>query len=81
VRDEPGIGAFLVQLQLDPAAPPGLRGLEPAEIARLRATKAIVAERVAAILVRRTATAPPQMQAVPAKPDVVVMARARSHTE
>jgi hypothetical protein len=49
VRDEPGIGAFVVELRLDPAAPAGLRMLEPSEIDRLRAAKKIVADRADAL--------------------------------
>ncbi|MFL6672075.1 MAG: hypothetical protein ACJ8LG_02150 [Massilia sp.] len=61
MRDEPGIGGFLVELQLDPAAPPGLRALEPAEIDRLRAIKKIVCKRAADIFELRTAMPPPEM--------------------
>jgi hypothetical protein len=81
VRDEPGIGAFLVELQLDPAAPDGLRVLEPAELDRLRATKRIVAERADAVLELRTTMPPPEMHAEPPKPDVVLLSRAGTHRE
>lgn len=81
VRDEPGIsiGAFVVELQLDPGLPAGLRELELAEIARLRTTKAIVAKRAAAIFLHRTTMPAPEMHV--SRPDVVVMSRAGSHVE
>jgi hypothetical protein len=59
VRDEPGIGAFVVELRLDQAAGPGLRMLGPQEIADLRAGRKIVADRARAIFVLRTAMPPP----------------------
>jgi hypothetical protein len=68
VRDEPGIGAFLVELQLDPAAPPGLRALEPAEIDRLRAIKKIVCKRAAELFELRTAMPAPELQVSPETP-------------
>jgi hypothetical protein len=65
VRDEPGIGAFLVELRLDPAAPSGLRMLEPAEIERLRAAKKIVAYRADAIFEVAVTMPKPEMQRSP----------------
>jgi hypothetical protein len=59
VRDEPGIGAFVVELRLDPARGAGLRDLGPGEIDRLRATRKIVADRARAIFEVRTAMPPP----------------------
>ena len=59
MRDEPGIGAFVVALHLEPAAGAALRPLRAAEIARLRDTKAIVRERARAVFVLRTAMPPP----------------------
>lgn len=59
VRDEPGIGAFVVELRLDPAAGPGLRMLAPSEIARLRAGRRIVADRARAVFELRTTMPPP----------------------
>jgi hypothetical protein len=81
VRDEPGIGAFLVELQLDPAQPAGLRLLEPAELERLRATKRIVAQRADAILELRTAMPPPEVHVAEPRPDVVLATPARTHLE
>ncbi|GAB3404227.1 hypothetical protein GCM10027318_13910 [Massilia agilis] len=57
MRDEPGIGAFVVQLRLDRVAQP--RALSAAEIARLREGRRIVAERARALFVLRTALPPP----------------------
>src|SRR4051794_31621268 len=65
VRDEPGIGAFVVGLALDPDAPPGPRLLESDEIEHLRASKKIVADRANAIFELPTAMPPPQVQAAP----------------
>ncbi|TFW27524.1 hypothetical protein [Massilia horti] len=81
MRDEPGIsiGAFVVELQLEPDRPAGMRALEPAEIARLRITKSIVAGRAAAILVPRVTMPAPELHV--SRPDVVVMSRAGSHVE
>lgn len=59
MRDEPGIGAFVVELRLDPLLAAGLRELSPGEITRLRATRKIVAERANAIFEVRTAMPPP----------------------
>jgi len=64
VRDEPGIGAFVVDLPLDPAAGLGPRALTAGEIGRLRASRAIVADRARAILVLRSAMPPPVHRAV-----------------
>lgn len=61
MRDEPGIGAFVVQLRLDRTAE--VRLLSAAEIERLRAGRRIVAERARAIFVLRTAMPPPARQA------------------
>jgi hypothetical protein len=63
VRDEPGIGAFVVTLQLDQA--PGLRELGQAEIDRLRATRKIVGERARAILELRPTMPPPEIHTGP----------------
>lgn len=62
MRDEPGIGAFVVTLGLDPAAGEGMRGLQPAELARLRATRRIVAERAHTVLELAFTMAPPVHQ-------------------
>jgi hypothetical protein len=62
VRDEPGIGAFVVELRLDAGAGSGLRALTAAEIERLRASRRIVADRARAILELRTTMAPPVHQ-------------------
>jgi hypothetical protein len=59
VRDEPGIGAFVVELRLDPALGTRLRELSPGELERLRATRRIVADRARAIFEVRTAMPPP----------------------
>jgi hypothetical protein len=59
VRDEPGIGAFVVALRPAAGAGEGLRALSPPEIARLRAGRRIVAERARAIFELRTAMPPP----------------------
>ena len=59
VRDEPGIGAFVVELPLDPASGAGMRDLSPPELARLRAGRQIVADRARAIFEVRTAMPPP----------------------
>jgi hypothetical protein len=64
VRNEPGIGAFVVELQLE-APSPELGDLGPREIARLRATKRIVGERARAIFVLRTTMPPPDMHGAP----------------
>lgn len=65
VRDEPGIGAFVVELRLDPAAPLGPRMLAAGEIEQLRATKKIVGDRAEAIFEVTIAMAPPVMHASP----------------
>lgn len=49
VRDEHGIGAFLVELGAPDGALAASHMLSQADIGRLRATKAIVAERARAI--------------------------------
>lgn len=59
MRDEPGIGAFVVTLGLDPAAGEGMRALRPGEVERLRATRRIVAERAQAVLELAVTMAPP----------------------
>ena len=59
MRDEPGIGAFVVALHLEPAGGASLRPLRAAEIARLRDTKAIVRDRAHAVFVLRTSMPPP----------------------
>lgn len=59
MRDEPGIGAFVVELRLDPALGTGLRDLSVGETDRLRATRKIVADRARAIFEVRTAMPPP----------------------
>lgn len=59
MRDEPGIGAFVVELGLDPALGTRLRDLGPGEIERLRATRKIVADRARAIFEVRSAMPPP----------------------
>jgi hypothetical protein len=64
VRDEPGIGAFLVELRPSPAAP-GPHLLDGGEAGRLRATKKIVAERAAAILEVSVTMPPPEMHVSP----------------
>jgi hypothetical protein len=65
VRDEPGIGAFVVELHLDPAAPQWPRMLAPDEVDRLRAAGKIVAGRADAILEVTLTMPPPQMRASP----------------
>jgi hypothetical protein len=65
VRDEPGIGAFVVALELDPDARPGPRLLESGEIEHLRASKKIVADRANAIFELATSMPPPQVDAAP----------------
>jgi hypothetical protein len=60
VRDEPGIGAFVVELRLDPGGGTArLRLLTAGELARLRASRVIVADRARAIFELRTTMAPP----------------------
>jgi hypothetical protein len=81
VRDEPGIGAFLVELQFDRATSDGLRMLGPAELERLRAARRVVADRADAVLELRTTMPPPEMHAEPPKPDVVTLSRAGTHRE
>jgi hypothetical protein len=65
VRDEPGIGAFVVTLPLEPPMEGVIRALSRAEIDRLRATRLIVADRAASILIRRPDMPPPVHEAVP----------------
>jgi hypothetical protein len=65
VRDEPGIGAFVVELRLDPGAGTGLRLLTAGEMGRLRASRGIVADRARAIFELRTTMAPPLIGTVP----------------
>jgi hypothetical protein len=65
VRDEPGIGAFLIELRPGPAAAPGPHLLDADEAGRLRATKKIVAERAAAILEASVTMPPPEMHVSP----------------
>jgi hypothetical protein len=65
VRDEPGIGAFVVELHLEPGAPGGPRVLGAADVERLRATKKIVADRAEAILAVSTTMPAPEMHASP----------------
>jgi hypothetical protein len=64
VRDEPGVGAFVVALRLDQVGGPVQRCLSAAEIERLRATRAIVADRARALFVLRSAMPPPVHRAV-----------------
>lgn len=61
VRDEPGIGAFVVTLSLDQGSGRALRPLREAEIARLRATRQIVSERAGLVLELRTTMPPPEI--------------------
>jgi hypothetical protein len=65
VRDEPGIGAFVVELRPEPAAPPCPHALDEGEVARLRATKKIVADRAGAILEVSVTMPPPEMHVSP----------------
>jgi hypothetical protein len=65
VRDEPGIGAFVVELRPGPAAPTRPHLLDAGELARLRATKKIVAERAEAILEVSVTMPPPEMHVSP----------------
>jgi hypothetical protein len=65
VRDEPGIGAFVVELRPDLAAPSPPRMLAPDELDRLRAARRIVAERADAILEVALAMPAPVMRASP----------------
>jgi hypothetical protein len=64
VRDQPGIGAFVVTLGLDPASGEGMRALDAAELERLRATRRIVADRVRNIMELAVTLAPPVHQGV-----------------
>lgn len=59
MRDEPGVGAFVVTLGLDPAGGEGMRELLPAELERLRATRRIVADRARHVLELAVTMAPP----------------------
>jgi hypothetical protein len=59
VRDEPGIGAFVVELP-PPATWPASDVLGADHIARLRATKRIIRDRADAIFMLRTSMPPPQ---------------------
>jgi hypothetical protein len=68
VRDEPGVGAFVVTLALEPADLPPLRLLRPGEIERLRATKKIVGERADALFELVSTMPPPEIHAVPGQP-------------
>lgn len=68
MRDGPGIGAFVVELRLDPARGTGPRMLTPSEIERLRSGRKIVADRARAIFELRTAMPPPLRGAAPASP-------------
>jgi hypothetical protein len=63
VRDEPGIGAFVVALRLDARARP-MRALGPGELVRLRDTRKIVADRARAVLEPSTTMAPPEIHRV-----------------
>jgi hypothetical protein len=63
VRDEPGIGAFVVTLLLEPRVERRVQALSRAEIDRLRAARRIVSDRVSAIMVRRTEMPPPVLEA------------------
>jgi hypothetical protein len=65
VRDEPGIGGFVVELHLDAQAPPGRHMLDAADIERLRDTKRIVADRAEAIIDVSLTMPPPEMHASP----------------
>lgn len=65
MRDEPGIGAFVVTLGLDPAHGEGMRALDAAELQRLRTTRQIVAGRVRNIMELAVTMAPPVHQGVP----------------
>jgi len=64
VPDEPGIGAFVVTLLLEPPVEGRMRVLGAGEIDRLRAARRIVADRVSAILQRRPEMPPPVHVAV-----------------
>jgi hypothetical protein len=59
VLDEPGIGAFVVELP-PPETWPESALLGADHIERLRATKRIIGERARAIFTRRTSMPPPQ---------------------
>ena len=65
MRDEPGIGAFVVTLPLDEGQGDGLRPLADAEVARLRATRKLVSERARAVLELRTTMPPPEIHVAP----------------
>jgi hypothetical protein len=59
VRDEPGIGAFVVELRPPETWPePGMLGAD--HIERLRATKRIIRDRARAIFMLRTSMPRPQ---------------------
>jgi hypothetical protein len=59
VRDEPGIGAFVVELAPPESWPePGVLGAD--HIGRLRASKRIIRDRARAIFTLRTTMPPPQ---------------------
>jgi hypothetical protein len=59
VRDEPGIGAFVVELPPpEPGPEVGVLGAD--HLARLRASKRIIGDRARAIFMLRTSMPPPQ---------------------
>lgn len=65
MRDEPGIGAFVVTLRLDAGQGAGLRMLADTEVERLRATRAVVADRARAVFELRTTMPPPETHVAP----------------
>ncbi len=65
MRDEPGIGAFVVTLLLDQGQGAGLRMLADAEVARLRATRKLVGDRARALFELRTTMPPPETHVAP----------------
>jgi hypothetical protein len=65
VRDEPGIGAFVVALRLDADRGGGLRMLDEAEIAHLRATRKVIGDRARAVFELRTTMPPPETHVAP----------------
>ena len=65
MRDEPGIGAFVVTLRLDEGQGAGLRMLADAEVERLRATSKVVGDRARAVFELRTTMPPPEIHVAP----------------
>jgi hypothetical protein len=65
VRDEPGIGAFVVELRAEQATGPCPHLFDASAIARLRATKKIVADRAEAILEASVTMPPSEMHVSP----------------